>query len=190
MTAEWSDLTGGGSPGDALPERDLAPDKDLVPKRVVAEEALNPADVRYAAMDLLARREHLQRELETKLFKRFGELPDARDVIAGEVARLTAENLQSDERYCNAYVVQRSARGYGPERIQAELSQKGADEKLIDGAMQLCEVDWRELAQQVRVKKFGAALPADWPAKSKQLRFLQYRGFSGDQLSRLYSDSD
>ncbi|MCX2982123.1 regulatory protein RecX [Halieaceae bacterium IMCC14734] len=171
------------STDDAATER-------VVTERVVAEEALNPADVRYAAMDLLARREHLQRELETKLFKRFGDLPDAREVIAGEVARLTAENLQSDERYCEAYVTQRSARGYGPERIEAELSQKGADENLIDSALQLCEVDWRELAQQVRLKKFGPALPEDWPAKSKQLRFLQYRGFSADQLSSLYTDFD
>ncbi len=34
-------------------------------------DAINPKDVRRAAMDLLSRREHLRAELETKLLKRF-----------------------------------------------------------------------------------------------------------------------
>jgi regulatory protein len=176
MSTEWSELSEAESQAETV--------------RVVAEEALNPVAARYAAMDLLARREHLQRELETKLLKRFSELPDAREVIAEVVAKLTAENLQSDERFCEAYVSQRSARGYGPDRIQAELSQKGAADSLAEHALATCEVDWGALAQQVRVKKFGAELPTDWPAKSKQLRFLQYRGFSGDQLSLLDTGGD
>ena len=180
MMTEWPEQTD----AESMTERAGATE------RIVAEEALNPADARYAAMDLLARREHLQRELETKLLKRFSALPDAREVIAGVVAALTAENLQSDERFCEAYVRQRSARGYGPERIQAELSQKGAAESLAEHALATCEVDWRELAQQVRAKKFGPVVPTDWPGKSKQLRFLQYRGFSGDQLSRLDVNSE
>ena len=68
MSTEWSELSEAESQAETV--------------RVVAEEALNPVAARYAAMDLLARREHLQRELETKLLKRFSELPDAREVIA------------------------------------------------------------------------------------------------------------
>ena len=31
-------------------------------------------------------------------------------------------------------------------------------------------------------RRFGADLPDTWPEKAKQARFLQYRGFSGDQI--------
>lgn len=165
-------------------------ESDSDQQRVVAEDVLNPADVRYAGMDLLARREHLQRELQTKLLKRFAGRPAAREVIDNVVAVLFAENLQSDERFCEAYVHQRSERGYGATKIRAELGQKGADSSLVDKTLEASEINWRELARQVRVKKFGPAMPEDWASKSKQLRFLQYRGFAGDELAGLQDCGD
>ncbi|MCZ6828377.1 MAG: recombination regulator RecX, partial [Gammaproteobacteria bacterium] len=44
-------------------------------------EAVNPRDIRLAAMDFLARREHLQRELQLKLHKRFAESGAIADVL-------------------------------------------------------------------------------------------------------------
>ena len=65
-------------------------------------------EVRVAAMDLLARREHSQRELRTKLERRFP--PEQVDET---LQTLAAEGLQSDSRFAEAYVRQRSQRGYG-----------------------------------------------------------------------------
>jgi regulatory protein len=145
-------------------------------------EAVNPRDVRLAAMDLLARREHLQRELQTKLRKRFADHP-----LIDEVLRqLAEESLQSDERFCESYVNQRSSRGYGPERIRMELRQKGAQENLALRALENLDADWLELARSARCKKFGEDIPVDFKDKSRQLRFLQYRGFGGDTLTRIF----
>jgi SOS response regulatory protein OraA/RecX len=42
--------------------------------------------------------------------------------------------------------------------------------------------DWHELATQTRVRRFGPEAPADWAERSRQMRFLQYRGFSTDHI--------
>ncbi|MDP6994508.1 MAG: regulatory protein RecX, partial [Woeseiaceae bacterium] len=55
----------------------------------------------------------------------------------------------------------------------------GAD---IEYALDDAEQDWFELAREVRVRKFGADLPADFPEKARQMRFLQYRGFDAEQV--------
>jgi SOS response regulatory protein OraA/RecX len=31
--------------------------------------------------------------------------------------------------------------------------------------------------------KFGAFLPKDWPGRARQMRFLQYQGFSTDHIA-------
>ncbi|MCZ6828945.1 MAG: regulatory protein RecX, partial [Gammaproteobacteria bacterium] len=97
--------------------------------------------------------------------------------------QLEAEGLQSDERFCESYVRQRSGRGYGSERIRMELHQKGAAADLAALALESCEVDWVALARSTRRKKFGEEIPADFKEKSRQLRFLQYRGFAGETLA-------
>ena len=38
------------------------------------------------------------------------------------------------------------------------------------------------LARAARARKFGPDLPKDWKERSKQARFLQYRGFSTDHI--------
>jgi regulatory protein len=146
-------------------------------------EVINPSDVRRTAMDLLSRREHLRAELETKLLKRFSDLA----VVEATLAELGDENLQCDQRYCNAYVRMRSDRGYGPQRIRQELRQKGAGSDHIALAMEASEADWFALARLTRRKKFGPELPDDFQEKSRQLRFLQYRGFGGDYTKAAFS---
>ena len=145
-----------------------------------ASDAVDPLDVRHAAMDLLARREHLQLELQQKLGERFQD----RELVADVVMQLRDDGLQSDERYCESYVQARSDKGFGPERIRMEMCRKGAATDLADQALQDCDVDWDSLAQNTRCKKFGTGLPDDFKEQSRQMRFLQYRGFTGDTLRR------
>ena len=42
--------------------------------------------------------------------------------------------------------------------------------------------DWFELAREVRIRKFGNAMPAEFPEKARQMRFLQFRGFESEQV--------
>ncbi|MEM0955946.1 MAG: regulatory protein RecX, partial [Pseudomonadota bacterium] len=144
-------------------------------------------DIRFCAMNLLARREHLGAELQEKLRKRFGE--DALDEIEATLQTLSAEGLQSDTRYLESYIRQRSARGYGPERLRQELRQKGVSADDLQVALDEADIDWSSLARGCRLKKFGAELPRDFKDKAKQLRYLQYRGFAGELASAAF-DAD
>ncbi len=134
-------------------------------------------EARIAAMDLLARREHSRRELVSKLERRF--VPD---VVAATVDTLADEGLQSDQRFAEAYLRQRSERGYGPLRIRQEMRQRGVSDQLITEAEAACEVDWYALLERVAKRKFGDAEPADLSEKAKRQRFLMYRGFSTEQI--------
>ena len=147
-------------------------------------QEINVQDVRLAALNLLARREHLRAELDLKLRKRFGGEVELDTVLD----QLTEDKLLSDERFVDSYIRHRSGRGYGPDRIQMDLRQKGAAGELVSLALEACEMDWCQLARDVRLKKFGSEPPADFSERSRQLRFLQYRGFGGECTSRLFSE--
>ena len=140
--------------------------------------------VRKRAMDLLARREHAPAELSTKLAKRDHD----REIVAAVLDELIDDGLLSESRYVDALVSSRASRGTGPVRIRAELAAVQVSDFEIDRALEDAEVDWHALAEQVRRKRFGAEMPQDFPAKAKQMRFLQRRGFDGDQLQAAFDD--
>jgi regulatory protein len=144
-------------------------------------KALDAAEIRRAAMDLLARREHSLRELRHKLLRRFGDTP----LIEEALSRLADDNLQSDERYAGSFVRQRAARGYGPVRIRQEMREKGLDKPAIAAAMAGASIDWRSLAAEVSRKKFGDTRAADTRERARRSRFLLYRGFDADDVRDL-----
>jgi regulatory protein len=137
---------------------------------------------RNTAMDLLSRREHSRSELAQKLKQREFD----NDEIEQALQQLQLENLQSDERYAESYVYQRAQKGFGPLRIQHELSQRGISENLIAELMSDYSDSWNECMQEQRVKKFGTNIPEDYAEKMKQARFLQNRGFSPESVMRLF----
>ncbi|HET7313056.1 regulatory protein RecX [Salinisphaera sp.] len=135
-------------------------------------------------MDLLARREHARAELITKLAKRGHAAADIEAVLD----ELAGQGLQSDARYAEAAVANKSRRGIGPVRIAAELRSAGVDAVVIDAALAEAEIDWNALAEAARRKRFGDDPPDDFPTKAKQMRFLQRRGFDADQLAAAFDE--
>lgn len=83
--------------------------------------------IRLRAMGLLARREHSHLELHRKLADRFPEHVDLLDQV---LVGLQQDNLQSDERFAEAFVSSRVRKGQGPHRISMELQQRGLDQPL------------------------------------------------------------
>ncbi|MCR9105074.1 MAG: recombination regulator RecX [Gammaproteobacteria bacterium] len=144
---------------------------------------VSPAQVRIAAMNLLARREHSCEELSRKLLRRFKDAT----LVAQEIERLAAENLQSDERYAHSFVRQRISRGHGPLRISADARQRGVASPDLDAALAENAPDWHEHARQVMVKKFGVAAvqPGDAREMARRVRFMQYRGFAMEHFAAL-----
>jgi len=130
--------------------------------------------IRNAALNLLANREHTKLELERKLSaKGF-----AADEITSIIDELTQKNLQSDVRFLESYVNMRINHGFGPMRIKQELHVRGISKDLIQQSDIFAAFDWQELMQKVRIKKFGHVLPQNFQEKSKQMRYLAYKGFN------------
>ncbi|MCZ6718576.1 MAG: regulatory protein RecX [Gammaproteobacteria bacterium] len=96
--------------------------------------------------------------------------------------QLEAEQLQSDERFIEAFVHHRTDKGYGPCRIAQELRQRGISDNLLATYIDLNELAWHERAAVVRQKRFGSELPSDYRERARQSRFLQYRGFTSEQI--------
>lgn len=147
----------------------------------------NRRPVRDTALGLLANREHSTRQLQDKLRAR-GYAPDE---IGPVLKALTREGLLSDARFVEAFVHSRRERGSGPLKIRAELRQRGIeDEALIAAWLDERDPDWLAQAETVREKRFGPALPADYREKARQMRFLQYRGFTPEQIRRVLRDEE
>jgi regulatory protein len=137
----------------------------------------DPQAARTAAIAVLARRDFASAELREKLLEKAFD-----DVTAAAViAELTREGLLDDARYAQNYVAYHAGRGQGPLRIAAQLRRHGLAPALVEAALG-GGPDWAALARKVRSARFGRQPPANWPEKSRQARFLQYRGFSSDHI--------
>jgi regulatory protein len=129
-------------------------------------------------MDLLARREHSPAELRRKLADR--------DFSPGEIEvtleALIREGLLSEARFLEGFVDSQARRGHGPVWIRAELEKRGVAGDEVAAALAAAGRDWTALAREVRAKRFGAGRPADFRERARQMRFLQYRGFTAAQV--------
>ena len=142
--------------------------------------------VRLAAMNLLSRREHSTRELRDKLLARGYEDGE----IAPALEHLSQEGLLSDERFVESFVHSRMQRGSGPVKIRAELRQRGVVDSLVEAYLDERDKIWIENGEAVRHKKFGCELPGDFKERARQARFLQYRGFTSEQIRRVLQDDE
>lgn len=137
----------------------------------------------HSAIHLLSRREHSQKELIQKLLTREFQQDDLTEVIE----HLLAKNYLSDERYAESMIRNRVNRGYGWRFIKNELGHKGVNSSTISAALQEQDIDWYVQAELAYAKKFGERVIKDQKDKAKRIRFLQYRGFSHDEINAVLS---
>ena len=135
-------------------------------------------DIRRAAMDLLARREHSRLELVNKLLDRV-ENPTVLDTVLDQ---LIEDNLLSDQRFCEAYVYSRTNKGFGPVRIKAELRDRGVKPSLIENSLINDNTAWIENLNKVIIKKYGDISVNSLKELARQQRFLLHRGFTFEQI--------
>ncbi len=139
---------------------------------------------RNTALGLLARREHSTQELRGKLEGRGYESDEIDTVLAD----LLSEHLLSDERFAEEYVRFRVAKGFGPVRLKQELAERGIS--AAQAQLHLACYDWFELAAEARIRRFGDPEPDDFKGRAKQMRFLQYRGFTTEQIRNVFKQND
>ena len=137
------------------------------------------------AIDLLSRREHSRLELKRKLqIKEFSAEVDLEALLDG----LEDDNCLSNERYAESFVRSRILKGQGELKIRSQLLQRGVNMSMADRAIAEADVNWWELAEQQRIKRFGEALPTTLQAKLKQVRFLAARGFPSHIVREITQD--
>ena len=130
----------------------------------------------------MARREHSALELKRKLRLRGYEEP----AVEALLAALAREGLQNDGRFAENYIHHRLQKGFGPLRLELELKQRGISAELISQYLDRTGREWVERATAARDKRFGGKPPASFQEQARQARFLQQRGFSGDQIRQLF----
>ncbi|MEM7253390.1 MAG: regulatory protein RecX [Pseudomonadota bacterium] len=133
-------------------------------------------------MGLLARREHSQVELVTKLRRRGFDST----VVDQVVAALAEAGLQSDDRFAEAFAASRRSRGYGPLKILAELRNRGIRAPKLADILPLSDREWVDDARALRCRRFGDAPPEDAAERARQTRFLERRGYSQAQARQAF----
>lgn len=151
---------------------------DVPADRSQVSPAEQRSRARQTAIGLLARREHAQAEIQRKLRERGYDADTAHEVIDD----LTRQRLLSDERFAEVFIRSRAERGQGPVRLKAELRQLQLPAALIERHIQAAAIDWQTQARAVRIRKFGTDAPNSLSERAKQVRFLQYRGFTAEQI--------
>lgn len=142
------------------------------------------SDVRLAAMNMLAMREHSVGELVEKLGRKFSDST----LITQVLAVLVEQNLQSDERFAEAFITMRQRQGKGSVLIRMELRDRGIAIPLINSLVDEADVCWSLLAQEVRNKRFHQ-LPTDGREKARQMRFLHSRGFASRHIQAAFANT-
>jgi regulatory protein len=148
-------------------------------------EQVKLSDVRFAAMNLLAMREHSAKELTEKLGRKF----PSPEIIVQVIVDLKEQNLQSDERFAEAFIRMRQQQGKGCVLIGMELRERGVDAYLISHLIDVSDSAWFALARDVRIKRFKQ-MPIDAREKAKQMRFLHSRGFSSRQIQAAFNNEN
>jgi regulatory protein len=149
------------------------------------EHADDESRIRSVVLALQSYREHGAKELEAKLTSKGYNAMTSAQVIEN----LRESGLVSDARFTEVFVRSHASRGHGPIRIRHQLRELGVLPDLIQSSLELGEFDWADLAGQVRRRKFGEAIPADYSKRAKQMRFLQYRGFSTAHIRAAFASS-
>ncbi len=94
---------------------------------------------------------------------------------------------QDDGRYAEVLARNRANNGFGPVRIRAELRTHGLDERLVDAALEACEMDWGQSAREQLQKRFGNQPAVARQEVARRGAFLQRRGFGLDDIRRALS---
>lgn len=132
-----------------------------------------------AAIHLLSRRDHGQFELWQKLLAKGYDEED----IQTTLMFCLESNYLDDLRYAKSQIRQHVYKGHGERRIRQELQLKKVAEAVVDQAMEEEPQDWFELARLAAEKKYKGVKANDRNEYAKQVRFLQYRGYTFEQIN-------
>ena len=151
-------------------------DDDTGGQGLSAEETAR--QIRHALTHLLSRREYSQHECMEKLTSKGWPAESVADVLA----QFVSSGIQSDARFVFHFIRHAINKGQGWYRIRQSLSAHNIASPLVTDALTEIAPDWFALAHHVKIKRFGEDVATEPALKQKQMRFLQYRGFSHEEI--------
>ncbi|QXD14434.1 RecX family transcriptional regulator [Rhodocaloribacter litoris] len=165
--------------GQTLTEDDCA--------RLVEADAVLRA--RAVAFDYLAHRARTEAEVRRRLVRK-GFAPGVAEEV---IARLRALGYLDDAAYARAYARSRfAARGYGPQRLRAELLRRGVEPALVEEALAdfADEAAFLEEARRHARRRWPrlAGEPDARKRRRKLADYLTRRGFSFDVVRQVVEE--
>lgn len=162
---------------------------------MIEQPDINPDTVkklRQRALRLLSRREYSRHELRNRLISgpimRRRKETEANDPpspaeIELVLAELDVYDLQSDERYAQTVARTRSNRE-GTARVAHRLKEHKIDPALTETLLAELSSTEYDRAFAMWERKFGE-VPEQPAERARQMRYLAYRGFSSDVISKI-----
>lgn len=135
--------------------------------------------LKVKALAWLGRQEYSIAKFKRKLI----DIEATEEQIEAIVAEFTGQNWLSEQRYCEGFVRGRVSKGQGKIRIINDGRGHGLDEETLKQALTDNQTDWFEQARLTYYKRFGDTPYKDIKEKAKRLRFMQYRGFTMEQVN-------
>ncbi len=167
----------GQEPGKRKPTRTPRPSPSQLPPEERFAKGLS------AAMRLLASRERSRAELRSKLAGK----GYPRETIEAVLDRLEESELQSDERFAEAFAMEaQRSRGLSAYAVQGELRRRGVSKDLAAVASTEAPEDEAARAMELAARRASrlAAYPADVRYR-RILSFLARRGYPAELCRRL-----
>ena len=134
------------------------------------------------ALDIISRREHSEKEIREKLYKKFNDHKVSELVITS----LIDKGLVNDHRFAEMYIIARKRKGFGPKKIAYELLAKGVSDDISSQALNE-EGGWRIAALNAFNKKYKNGIADNFNEMNKQKIFLQNRGFTFEEIDSVFS---
>ena len=134
------------------------------------------------ALDIISRREHSEKEIREKLYKKFNDHKVSELVITS----LIEKGLVNDHRFAEMYIIARKRKGFGPKKIAYELLAKGVSDDILSQALNE-EGGWRIAALNAFNKKYKNGIADNFKEMNKQKIFLQNRGFTFEEIDSVFS---
>lgn len=137
------------------------------------------SNLKRSALGWLGRREYSRHGMQQKIYQRF---KDAEPKLVEDVLLWLEElNYLNDERFGGMLLRYRVGRGQGIMRVRQALQQEKLDNHLIEQLIEEADIDWFEHAFESHQRRFEHKPITDPKEKARQLRYLQYRGFTAEQ---------
>ncbi|HGJ5877311.1 MAG TPA: regulatory protein RecX [Arsenophonus sp.] len=130
------------------------------------------------AVSLLVKKNYSSGNMKRQLAKLAEKIGDVEHVLH----RLTDNNYLNDAEFITYLFNKHIKKSHGPTRIKQEIRQKRFPQTLTEQEVEKGNIDWYVLAKEARVRKFGETLQSDSKEKNKQIRYLQYKGYTMEMI--------